>query len=282
VNQLIESTLEALVHRIETGTGNWIKDWADDGMPQNWTTKRYYHGVNVLLLWAARANAAYPTSQWATYKQWLASGYQVKSGERSSTVFITKDALKRGGDKDNPEDHYRLLRGAFVFNAAQLTLPPPVEAVALTPRQRDAACDALVEATGADIRAGPSPRYTMGGDFIEIPDIDYFTSTEGYYATLFHELVHWTGAKARLDRPMGGSDYAAEELVAELGQVFVCAEMGVTSEDVNDNNAAYLRSWLGRVPDKGKALMAAASKASKAHEYLMVSRETKEDLQMAS
>jgi antirestriction protein ArdC len=279
MNQLIEATLAELVDKIENGSGDWVKDWlADEGMPRNFTTRRHYHGVNVLMLWAARGKAGYPTSQWASYKQWLGAGYQVKSGERSTPVFITKDALKRGGDPDNRDDHYRLLRAAFVFNAAQLTLPPEIPVVHRTAVERSAACEALIVGSGADIRPGPQPAYSPSKDIVMMPPIDSFTSADGYYATIFHELVHWTGHASRLARKEDG--YAEEELVAEMGAAFTCATMGVAYPA--DNFAAYMREWLGQVKDKPVALMKAASAASKAHEWLTVSRETQEDIAMAS
>jgi len=288
MNQLIEATLEDLVAKIENGTGDWIHDWVGGGVPRNHTTSRRYHGINILLLWAAKEASNFPTGDWATYKQWAASGHQVKRGEKSSTIFISKDALKRGGDAANPDDHYRLLRCAFVFNAAQLVEPPATVTEPVTPIQRIERCEKLVAATGATFEVADHPAYVPGRDVIKMPPIVGFISSEGYYATVFHELVHWTGHKTRLDRLLsysfdariGNSDYAFEELVAEFGQAFLCAELGVYG--VNENAAAYLRNWLKAVKqDRGAALMKAASLASKAHEYL-VSRETKTEDAMAA
>jgi len=277
VNQLIEATLDDLMWKIEKGTGDWVRDWVSGGVPRNYTTGRRYHGVNILLLWSARDVNRYPSGDWATYKQWAASGRQVKGGETSTAIFIMKDALKKGGDRDNPADHYRLMRCAFVFNAAQLVAPPDRVTEAVTPAQRDAACDRLVAATGALIGEGEQPLYRPAADMILIPPIGRFMSAEGYYATLFHELAHWTGHKDRLDRH---EDYAFEELVAELGAAFTCSTMGVAFD--TDNTAAYLRSWLRSVrQERGAALMRAASLASKAHDFI-VSRETKEEDAMAA
>jgi len=271
MNQLIERTLEDLVERIEKGTGDWIRDWVSGGVPRNYTTSRQYHGVNILLLWAAKERSGYPSNEWATYKQWAASGLQVKAGEKSSTIFISKDALKKGGDRDNPDDHYRLLRCAFVFNAAQLLVPPDRVTEAVTSVQRDEACERLITATGAAIAEGEQPLYRPAADTILCPPPEKFVSVEAYYATLFHELVHWTGHKTRLARI---ETYADEELVAEFGAAFACAELHVTYS--SDNFAAYLRGWLSKTKDRGAALMKAASLASKAHEYIM-SHQQKED-----
>lgn len=270
MNQLIEKTLDDLVARIEAGTGDWYADWIGGGLPTNYTTGRRYHGANILLLWAGKERHGYATAQWATYKQWQQAGYQVKAAERSTVIFITKDAVKKGGDKDNPDDHYRLLRCAYVFNAAQLTEPPAIATVELGKAERIEACEALVDRTGAAIVPGDSPAYSRGADNIRMPPIGNFLSSEGYYATLFHELVHWTGHPTRLDRNMHHktSIYAEEELVAEFGAAFICAEMQVRADQ--DNTASYLRSWLTRLKeDRGIVLMRAASAASKAHEFIL-------------
>jgi antirestriction protein ArdC len=95
--------------------------------------------------------------------------------------------------------------------------------------------------------------------------------SEGYYATLVHELTHWSGAKQRLDRDMGkrfgDQAYAAEELVAEIGSAFLCAELGLTQE-LRADHAQYLAHWLQLLKNDSRAIFAAAAKASEAAAYL--------------
>jgi antirestriction protein ArdC len=95
--------------------------------------------------------------------------------------------------------------------------------------------------------------------------------TEGYYATLIHELTHWTGAKQRLDRDMGkrfgDQAYAAEELIAEIGAAFLCADLGITQETRADH-AQYLAQWLRLLKDDSRAIFTASAKASEAAAYL--------------
>lgn len=267
MNPMIESTLDDLIYKIENGTGDWIKEWVGGGAPTNYATKAHYHGVNILLLWSAKQEHCYPTNRWATYKQWSAAGYQVSKGQRSSIIFISKDAVKKGGDKQNPEDRYRLFTCAYVFNEAQLDEAPPQAVRAGADNTPIEACERTLAATGAQVIVGDSPYYTYAADFIEVPDINSFISAETYYVTAFHELVHWTGNPKRLDRNMI-LDYAQEELVAEFGAAFLAAEHGLT--ELNENSAAYIRGWLKKVKmDKGRALIQAASAASKAVEFIM-------------
>ncbi len=101
------------------------------------------------------------------------------------------------------------------------------------------------------------------------------TRDEGYYATLVHELVHWTGPAHRLNRQMGkrfgDKAYAAEELVAEIGAAFLCAELGIT-QSVRPDHAQYLANWLQLLKDDGHAVFAAAARASEAAAFLRKGR----------
>jgi len=269
MNQLVEATLDALLDRIENGDGDWIKEWTGGGSPRNAATARHYRGVNILLLWAARASQGFETSEWATYKQWQSLGKQVRQGEKSSIIFIAKDALKKGGDRENPDDHYRLLKCAFVFNRAQVSPPPDPPAPPPSMAERHARCADTLALSGALFMVGDDAAYSATFDTIQMPPIHRFASADAYYGTAFHELVHWTGHRDRLDRGMIGKErYAEEELVAEFGSAFLCAEHGIV--DTNENSAAYIRGWLkGVKTDRTKVLMQAASAASKAVEFIL-------------
>jgi antirestriction protein ArdC len=98
-----------------------------------------------------------------------------------------------------------------------------------------------------------------------------FNGPEYYYGTLLHELVHWTGAEKRLDREKGkrfGDDaYAMEELVAEIGAAFMCAEFGIEST-TRDDHASYIKNWLEVLQKDKKAIVSAASMAEKAVAFM--------------
>jgi antirestriction protein ArdC len=90
-----------------------------------------------------------------------------------------------------------------------------------------------------------------------------------FYNVAFHELTHWSGHKSRLDRDLknrfGSQSYAAEELVAELGAAFLCAEFGF---DGDVRNAGYIASWIDLLKSDKRAFFTACSQASKASDYL--------------
>lgn len=109
MNALIEAKLEELLAAIDSSTDAWIKEWISVGQPKNFTTGKNYRGVNVFLLWAAQGS--WPTASWATYKQWANAGYQVRKGEKSTAIFITKE-VERLNPKEGQDDKYRLMRCA--------------------------------------------------------------------------------------------------------------------------------------------------------------------------
>ncbi len=134
----------------------------------------------------------------------------------------------------------------------------------------------MIKSTSAEIRfGGNSAFYSSSQDFIQLPEKEQFLSQTDYYATVLHELGHWTGHHSRLNRDMGGDRhskaYAREELVAEIASVFVSAETGIPqSQEHINNHAAYVQSWLEIIKDEPKALFKAISQAQKAADFLLL------------
>ena len=179
------------------------------------------------------------------------------------------------------------MKGYTVFNADQIdglparyqeteTVTPPV----LTAAERDARLDAFFAATGADIHHGGNRAfYAISFDLIQMPPFESFHDAESYYATLAHETVHWTRHASRLNRDLGrkqwgDAGYAMEELVAEIGSAFLCAELGITP-DVREDHAAYIDSWLQVLKGDPHAIFTAASHAQKAADYLWTRAESR-------
>jgi antirestriction protein ArdC len=121
-------------------------------------------------------------------------------------------------------------------------------------------------ATGADIRHGGGRAfYAEKPDYVQMPPFETFRDGESYAATLAHELTHWTKHDKRLARDMGrkawgDEGYAREELVAELGSAFLCADLGITPE-VREDHAAYIASWLAVLKQDKRFIFSAASHA---------------------
>ena len=170
------------------------------------------------------------------------------------------------------------LKGYTVFNAEQCDGLPAhytakVEAPALTPLQRIEAADGFFAAIGADVRHGGTRAfYAEGADYVQMPPFETFRDAESHAATLAHELTHWTKHDKRLARDMGrvkwgDEGYAREELVAELGSAFLCADLGITPE-IRDDHAAYIAAWLKVLKGDKRFVFSAASHAQRAADYL--------------
>ena len=277
---------DTIIAAIEAGAGNFVMPWhgpgAAVGRPENAYTRMEYHGVNVISLWAQSCLRGFESGHWASYKQWQQAGAQVRLGERGTTIVFfkrlgedTEEAESEGGA---PTRARLVARASRVFNAAQVEgWNPPDAPVRGDVIELSNTADAFIGATGATIEhGGARAYYSVPDDRICIPDRDRFTGTdtssptEAYYATLLHELVHWTGAGHRLDRKlgsMGRSELAAEELIAEIGAAFLCADLRISNAPRPDH-AAYVANWLQLLRDDTRAVFTASRLASAAATYL--------------
>ena len=203
-------------------------------MPHNPFTGSNYHGINVLLLWAG--GLQYDSNAWATYKQVQGAGGQVRRGEKGHHVIFYKTLNIKERDETGEETEKRipLMRGFTVFNVEQcdgIELPKPK---AIPHAEKLAHAETYIANIGATVRHGGNGAYfNVGKDFIQLPHAGYFRDIESYYAASLHEHTHWTGHKSRLDRKdavtrYGTEAYAFEELVAEMGSAFACANLGIT------------------------------------------------------
>jgi len=281
-----------IVAQLKAGAAPWRKPWSTktaigaDGrailMPRNAVTDRAYSGINILLLWGKMDDCGFSDGRFLTFKQAKELGGSVRKGEKGTEVVYVNFVERES--RDNPAETVRIpfLKSYYVFNVAQCDgLPEKItgagnvgERAPVSHNERDAAIDAFVTSTGATIQHGePRAFYQPAGDFVNMPILASFTSSHAYYAVLFHELGHWTGAAHRLNRTFGkrfgDRAYAAEELVAELTSAFVCAEFGI---DNDGQDAAYLATWLPKLAefltDHVGAIVTAAAAASKAVEFM--------------
>jgi antirestriction protein ArdC len=279
-----QSITDQIVASIEAGAGTFTMPWHRDtgtSLPTNALTGNTYNGVNVVALWAAAEHRGFTTGYWATYKQWSLLGGQVRKGEKGSVIVFYKQTNveinnTESGEPENKSVLYA--RSSNVFNVEQVDGWQPPRPATPDPKRVLVEVERFVMATFADIRiGGDRAYYRPGTDHIQMPDRDRFTgtetiaATESYYATLLHELTHWTGHAARLDRDLSGrfgrEGYAMEELVAELGAAFLCSDLGITNRPRPDH-AAYIAHWLAVLKKDTRAIFTAASKANEARRFL--------------
>lgn len=284
-----QEVTDQIIKALEAGTPPWVQPYSKRpgaNIPCNAISNRPYSGINVVLFWISSARG-YSRPRFLTYKQAVAKGGFVKKGEKGMMlVYASKIPPKKGAkDKDGkPSKGFFMMKTYTVFNVAQCeNLPDEVinGPVFDAPNkdQRNESADKFIVRTGANIQYGGSqPCYIPSRDIIQSPSFEDYHNDAAFYATMFHELAHWTGAKSRLDRDKSGSFfgnvvYAAEELVAELSAAIIAAEFGY---DVVDNSASYIKGWLKALNDDPKAIFKAASAASKAVDFLKGNRAEEE------
>jgi antirestriction protein ArdC len=273
-----------IVASLEVGVRPWIKPWSGEnaagritrplrhnGMP--------YSGINILMLWASAIEQGFVSPSWMTFRQALELNANVRKGEKGSLVVyansVTKTEQNDAGEDVERDIHF--LKGYTVFNVEQISGLPEQYYVKpepkFTPVERIAHADQFFAATGAEIRYGGNRAYyAQELDYIQMPPIEAFTDAEKFYATLAHEAVHATKHPSRLDRDLGrkswgDAGYAHEELVAELGSAFLCADLELTPE-VRDDHASYIAYWVSVLKNDNRAIFAAAAHAQRAVDYL--------------
>ena len=275
-----ETITNQIVEAIEAGALTFTMPWHRGRCithPINARSQRLYRGVNIITLWATAEAKGYTSGEWATYQQWAELGAQVRKGEKATTVFFWKkanEAEEQDAEGSQEQRHRFMARAYHVFNAAQVdNYTPKQVAPILSEAERDTQAEGFFGRLGADIRhGGERCFYSVTEDHIQMVPFDRFKSGLSYYATLAHEVTHWTGAKHRLDRDLSGrfgsDSYAMEELVAELGAAFLSSRLGLEIE-VRRDHAAYVDNWLKVLKADSRAIFTAAAKAQAAVDYIL-------------
>jgi len=280
-----ERVTSSIVTALEAGIKPWHQPWnvehaagritrplRANGMP--------YRGVNVLMLWGEALARGCVAPIWMTFKQARELGGHVRKDEHGSLVVYASTLTRTEEDTQTGEELERsipFMKGYTVFNVEQVkglpaqyyAQPVPCE----DPIHRIAHAEDFVNATRADIHHGGGvASYNIGSDAVRMPPFESFRDSESYYATLIHELTHWTRHPSRLDRDLGrkrwgDEGYAMEELVAELGAAFVLTDLDI-APDLRDEHGSYFASWLKVLKGDKRAIFSAAAHAQRAADYL--------------
>ena len=265
---------ERIIGLLENGTVPWRKPWsAKGGIPRNLVSGKPYRGINVILL----HSMSYESPQWLTYRQAMELGGNVRKGEKACpVVFWKQHEVEKDGTGEM--EKIPLIRQYYVFNVAQCenlkNVPPPAtaefesttkphEVVTLMPNR-------------PEIKHGMNKAfYSPGEDIVGMPYRERFTTEAEYFSTLYHELIHSTGSRKRLNRPtlaessgFGSNQYCKEELIAEMGSAFLCGFAGIDGSTL-ENSAAYLNGWLEQLRNDKKLIVQAAAQAQKAADFVL-------------
>ncbi|QYM95391.1 DUF1738 domain-containing protein [Dickeya ananatis] len=272
---IYQTITDSIITALEAGVKPWTCPWQRvpgmSGLPSNFATGIAYSGMNIMLLWCSASEQGFGDPRWMTYKQAQAVGGQVRKGEHGTTAIFYTTLEKE--NEDGEIDQIPMLKTFTVFNVEQIDGLPlttevvsPTETFELLPQAEN-----LFHRSGARIiEKGQNAFFKPLTDEVWLPERHLFSDAANFYATGLHELVHWSGAKNRLNREMkgkfGSEGYAFEELIAELGSAFLMADLGIVG---GVQHESYIASWLRALKSDKRYIFKAASAASKAHRYLM-------------
>ncbi len=283
---LYQEITDKVIAELEAGRVPWVQPWAAAkaplDMPHNAASRHRYSGINIVILWDAVITHGFTTNAFLTFRQALGLGGNVKKGEHGTTVVyahrFTPDQERRRAEAEGRKaDSIPFLKRFTVFSTdqceglpADVALPPtPIPEGLIQPE-----AEALIAATKADFRIGGDQAfYAPGLDYVQVPRPDAYFDPINWHRTAWHELGHWSGHRSRLDRDQTGAfgslNYGKEELIAEMAGAFVCASLGITP---TVRHADYLGSWLAIIREDNRAIVRAASAASKAADFLLAFR----------
>ena len=274
-----------IVNHLERGVRPWVKPWNAEHAAGRITRPlrhngKPYNGINVLSLWATAMAQNFAAPIWMTFKQATEFDGHIRKGEKGALVVYADSITRKENDDktgDEIEREIPFVKGYTVFNVEQIDGLPAVyyakAAPQLDPVARIERAERFFAALGAGIgHGGNRAFYSFTNDTIQMPPFASFRDADSYYATLAHECTHWTGSTSRLNRDFGGhrfgsEGYAFEELVAELGAAFLCADLDLSLEPREDH-ASYIATWLNVLAQDNRAVFTAAAHAQRAAEYI--------------
>ena len=286
-----------IIAALENNTRPWVQPWDGGILPIPMRhNNRLYQGINTLILWQAASEGGYNSPYWMTFKQAKLLGGNIKKGEKAATIFYASSCTLGNNEEEDKQKersgqnlalnqeqksiYKKFMKSYKVFNANQidglqekyykvLSTENNTKELEKLPRLEE-----FVKNTKANIKhGGIRAYYRESSNHIQMPEMKLFKNSNAYYSTLCHELTHWSGSKERLNRNLGGkrfgdNGYAMEELVAELGAVFLCSLLGI-NPDAREDHAPYIASWLKVLKSDKRAIFNAASLAQSASNYLL-------------
>lgn len=264
---IYETITSKIITSLEFGVKPWNCPWQrsiNGGLPTNHKTGKAYRGINVIALWLAALENEFNSNEWMTFEQIKSLNFYLKKGSKGA------HGIKFGfGEKEvesGEKVEYMFSKSFVVFNLDQ------IEGLEITTQEikiehNEIFNKIIARLNVSVINFGDKAFYSPVSDSITLPDQWRFSCTADYYATLIHEIAHWTGP--RLDREFGkygDEKYAKEELVAELTAAFVMAELNICGECQHEN---YIAAWLKAMKGDVKYVYSAAKEAAKAADFIL-------------
>jgi antirestriction protein ArdC len=279
-----------IISMLEQGVAPWRRTWSTYGLAKNYATGHVYTGINFIMM----NNTLHPIPFFMTLNQVRTMGGKLKKGAKADKVIyfnvVYKDQNNRVVNKDEATHLYNIgievktlkfIKYYNVFNISDVEgIELEISEIQLKPNEKIDKCESIV----ANMPKCPEIKhidskgafYSPGLDIVNMPQIEQFESTEAYYATLFHELIHSTGHVSRLGREevmnphtFGSKAYSREELVAEMGASFISSSVQIDFDKIFENNVAYLAGWLKVLKEDSKFIFKVASEAQKGVDFIL-------------
>ena len=288
-NKVYQIVTDRIVQRIEEAIANgtelpWHRPWVASQACRNYKTRTCYTGINLILLEFGHSYLTW--NQICDYKKQNPEIKLRKGSKAHIVVFFSfkkgvKDVVGKDGQIEQKEIDVPFLRYYNVYDSLDVeNLPPLDDEQTFEHTPIEEAEQMLMdyinreETLTLEHNNGEAAFYSPSKDLISLPRKELFPTYEKYFATAAHECVHSTGAQNRLNRlkktaHFGDENYSLEELVADMGQNFLFAELGIDSTDVSDNSIAYMKGWLKALKDDVRMVVTAASRATKAVDYIL-------------
>jgi antirestriction protein ArdC len=277
---IYEIVTNKIIECLNNGVVPWQIEWTSSPY-SNYCTKKAYQGLNQLLLISQCIvnNKNYSSPFWLTWNQVKKLKGSINKNEKASIIIyydfkiIEDEIINDNNEKETSQKKISFLKYYNVFNYEQTS---GITEIVLNKNEYKKSCEELFDGIVEKpvIKTGVNPAYNPLHDYILMPVINNFKSSDSYYSALFHELIHWTGHKSRLDRfneqslKFGSEVYSKEELTAELGSSFLCHLTGIEKELLN-NQASYIKGWLKALNDDKKLIIQASSQAGKAVDFML-------------
>lgn len=287
--ELQENVTNQIIDLLEAGTVVWHKPWTSYGMPCNAITQRSYDGFNAFYLNLVTMNKGYTAPYFMTYKQAADKGGNVKKGEKGYSVVFWKIGNRKTGTKTDEAtgeetDTFKKTFTPFIWTVFNIDQVENIafDVIAATPKTQNeiiSDCQIIIDDMPQKPQinfGGDRAYYSPFADRVQMPKIEDFESSDAFYGTFFHELIHATGHQSRLNRfkeqeapaIFGNAEYSKEELTAEFGASFLCAQTGLINNTIA-SSAAYIKGWLKALKDDKSLIYAAASKGGKAASFII-------------
>lgn len=270
MNAVYQKVTEKIIEQMEKGVIPWRKTWKGQ-RPVNWISQKPYRGLNKLLL---------DGGEYITFKQCAENKGKIKKGAKANMVIFWKwyeKEIEVEGEKKT--EHLPVLRYYNVFHISDCLGIESKIYETQTPTIQGFEDDIIMRYINREninmrtITGSNSAYYSPYDDSVTLPDKIQFDSEASYYSVVFHELIHSTGHKSRLDRiksiDFGSDEYSREELVAEIGSSMLMSEFEIELSETFQNSVSYINSWLKVLKSDNRMIITAAAQAEKAVDLIL-------------